>query len=318
MIANVALLLAGLVVLTAGAEVLIRGSVRLARALGVSPFVIGFTLIGFGTSAPELVVCVSAAVNDKPAIALANVVGSNVANIGLILGLAAVVRPLVARMRLLRVEVPLVIAASLLVWFLCRDNVLSRTDGIVLLVGFLALAAYMYRTARDEPAVVKEEVSHEAAVGPARLWLAGVMVVVGLAGLVGGGHLTVSAAVGLAKAAGVSDWVIGLTVVAVGTSLPEVAAAVVAAYRGESDIALGNVAGSNLFNLLLILGVTVLVHPMKVSDGIILYDIPLMVLFAGLMLAVVANGMVVHRYEGVVLLVAYVGFVVWQVNRAAG
>jgi cation:H+ antiporter len=298
-----------------GAECLIRGSVRIARALGVSPFVIGFTLVGFGTSAPELVVSLSAALNDSPEIALGNVVGSNIANIGLILGLAAVVRPLAAQMRLLRIEIPLIIGASVLLWVLCGDNRLDRTDGVILLVGFAGLAAYMYRTARDEPPEVKEEVGLTAAVHM-RVWVAVLLVLVGLAGLLGGAHLMVISAVELAKAAGVSEWVIGLTVVAVGTSLPEVAATVAAAYRGESDIALGNIAGSNLFNILLILGTTAAVSPMGVPDAALSREFPAMVAFALLLLVVVANGMVVRRWEGAVLLAAYAGFVTWQVRAA--
>jgi cation:H+ antiporter len=315
MVLNVTLFLLGLVVLVAGAEALVRGAVRIARALGVSPFVVGFTLVGFGTSAPELVVSLSAALNDSPELALGNVVGSNIANVGLILGIAAVIRPLAAKMRLLRVEVPVMIAASLLLWYLCRDNVLGRIDGAVLLGGFLVLAVYMYRTAREEPPEVKEEVGLTAAVHM-RVWVAALLVVIGMVGLIGGAHLMVTAAVSMAKALGVSEWLIGLTIVAVGTSLPEVAATAAAAFRGESDIALGNVVGSNLFNILLILGTTVLVKPMGVSDAAINREIPVMIGFAVLMIVVAANGMVVRRWEGVLLLAAYAAFLTWQVAAA--
>lgn len=301
----------GLLTLVAGAEALVRGAVRLARALGVSPFMIGFTLIGFGTSAPELVVSLSAALRGSPEIAVGNVVGSNIANVGLVLGVAALVSPMATRMRLLTVEVPLVIAASVLVWFLCRDNTLSRIDGGVLLVGFAGLCVYMYRHAREEPAEVKEEVGKSAAVH-LPVWFAAVLTLGGLAGLVGGAHLMVDSAVALARDLGVSEWVIGLTVVAVGTSLPELAAAVAAAYRGESDLVLGNVAGSNLFNLLLILGTTVTVQPMRLADRAVMNEIPAMTLFALLLLAVVGNGMRVRRWEGVTLLTAYAAFVTWQ------
>jgi cation:H+ antiporter len=309
---NVTLFLLGLVILVAGAEALIRGAVRIARALGVSPFVIGFTLVGFGTSAPELVVSLSAALRDSPELALGNVVGSNIANIGLILGLAAVIRPLRARMRLLWAEIPIMIALSVLLWFLSRDNELSRLDGGILLAGFLVLSIYMYRTAREEPPEVKEEVGKSAAVHM-RVWLASFLVVAGMAGLIGGAHLMVTAAVEMAKSFGVSEWLIGLTIVAVGTSLPEVAATGAAAWRGESDIALGNVIGSNLFNILLILGTTVVVKPMSVADAAINREIPVMIGFAILALVVVANGMVVRRWEGALLLLAYAGFVTWQV-----
>jgi cation:H+ antiporter len=315
MFVNITLFLLGLVVLVIGAECLIRGAVRIARALGVSPFVIGFTLIGFGTSAPELVVSLSAALNNSPELALGNVVGSNIANVGVILGIAALVRPLAAQMRLLTIEVPVVIFVSALLWCLCRDNVLDRFDGAVLLAAFLAVAISMYRSSHEEPPEVKKEVGLAAATHM-RVWVAAVLVIVGMAGLIGGAHLMVTAAVAMAKAFGVSEWLIGLTIVAVGTSLPEVAATVAAAYRGEADIALGNVVGSNLFNILLILGTTVMVQPMAVSDAVLYREIPVMLLFALLLYAVVANGMVVHRWEGAILLTAYAVFITWQVVTA--
>jgi cation:H+ antiporter len=315
MVVNVTLFLLGLVILVAGAEALIRGAVRIARRLGVSPFVIGFTLVGFGTSAPELVVSLSAALNDSPELALGNIVGSNIANIGLILGIAAVIRPLRARMRLLWAEIPIMIAASVLLWFLCSDNHLSRLDGSILLAGFLVLSIYMYRTAREEPPEVKEEMGLAAAVHM-RVWVATLLVVVGMAGLIGGAHLMVTSAVEMAKSFGVSEWLIGLTIVAVGTSLPEVAATAAAAYRGESDIALGNAIGSNLFNILLILGATVVVKPMNVADAAINREIPVMIGFAVLVLVTLVNGMQIKRRGGVLLLLAYAGFVTWQVMAA--
>jgi cation:H+ antiporter len=162
---------------------------------------------------------------------------------------------------------------------------------------------------------VKKEVGLAAATHM-RVWVASLLVVLGMAGLIGGADLMVSAAVAMAKALGVSEWLIGLTIVAVGTSLPEVAATVAAAYRGEADIALGNVVGSNLFNILLILGTTVIVQPMAISDAAINREIPVMILFALLLFAVVANGMVVHRWEGAILLGAFAGFIMWQVLAA--
>lgn len=315
MLQQVALFAVGLAVLVGGAEALIRGAVRVARALGVSPFLVGFTVIGFGTSAPELVVSLSAALAGRSEIALGNVVGSNIANVGLVLGLAAVVAPLAAHMRLLKVEVPLVIGVSLLLWLLCADGAVNQIDGAVLLACFAGLVAYMYRQARAEPPEVKEELGLTAA-GKMRVWVAALLVVVGLAGLVGGAHLMVAAAVELARSAGVSEWLIGLTVVAVGTSLPEMAAAVVGAYRGEADLVLGNVAGSNLFNVLLILGATAAVRPMDVPPAALALDLPVMVGFAVLLFAVVANGRRVHRWEGALLLAAYVGFIAWQVIQA--
>lgn len=315
MIENVGLFLFGLLVLVVGAESLIRGAVRVARALGVSPLMIGFTLVGFGTSAPELVISVSAALKGAPDIALGNVVGSNIANIGLILALAAILRPLAAQMRLLRVEIPMVIGVSVLLWLLAWDNTLTRLDGAVLLGGFLAVALYTYRSARREAPQVKEEVGKEAA-SYMPVWLATVLVVIGLAGLIWGADLMVEAAVKIARLLGVSDWVIGLTVVAVGTSLPELAATAAAAIRGDSDIALGNILGSNLFNVLLILGTTVVVHPIRVDDAILTREIPVMVGFAVLLVPIVGYKLRVHRWEGAILLAAYVVFLAWQVFEA--
>lgn len=312
MAVQVSMLVVGLIVLAAGAEALIRGAVRVARALGVSPFIVGFTVIGFGTSAPELVVSLSAALGGSSEIALGNVVGSNIANVGVVLGLAAVVAPLAAQMRLLKVEVPLVIGASLLLWALSWDGRVDRTDGVILLIGFAGLAVYMFRSARSEPPEVKEEIGL-AAYEKMRVWVAVLLVVVGLCGLVGGAHLMVTAAVNLARAVGVSEWLIGLTVVAIGTSLPEMAAAVAGAVRGEADIVLGNVAGSNLFNLLLILGATATIQPMAVPPSALTVELPVMTGFAVLMMLVVANGLRVRRWEGALLLAAYAGFVVWQI-----
>ncbi|MBM3981410.1 MAG: calcium/sodium antiporter [Planctomycetes bacterium] len=316
MLAQIALFAVGLVVLTCGAEALIRGAARVARALGVSPFIVGFTIIGFGTSAPELVVSLSAALAGSSEIALGNVVGSNIANVGVVLGGAALLAPLAARMRLLKVELPLVIGCSLLLWALCWDGAVSRTDGGVLLAGFVLLAVYMFRAARAEPPDVKEEVGLVAA-DKTRVWVAALLVLVGLCALVAGAHLMVSAAVDLARRFGVSEWLIGLTVVAVGTSLPELAAGVAGALRGEADLVLGNVAGSNLFNVLLILGVTATIQPMPVPPSALALELPVMTAFAVLMLLFVAWGLRVRRWEGAALVAAYLAFVAWQVTRPA-
>jgi cation:H+ antiporter len=312
---QVALFALGLVILAFGAEALIRGAVRAARALGVSPFLVGFTVVGFGTSAPELVVSLSAALNGSSDIALGNVVGSNIANVGVVLGLAAVVAPLSAAMRLLKVETPLVIATSALLWALCADGDVSRADGAILLACFAGLVAYMYRSAKNEPPEVKEEIGLTAA-RKMPVWVACVLIVLGLAALVGGAHIMVTAAVELARAAGVSEWLIGVTVVAVGTSLPELAASVAGAVRGEADLVLGNIAGSNLFNVLLILGLTAAIQPMGVPPEALRLDLPAMLGFAVLLFAVVANGLRVHRWEGAILLVAYGAFVAWQAANA--
>jgi cation:H+ antiporter len=310
------LFLVGLVVLVGGAEVFIRGAVRVARRFGVSPFLIGLTLVGFGTSAPELVVNLSAAAQGATGLAVGNVVGSNICNVGLILGLAALVRSLDGQMRLLKVEVPVLLAVSAAAWVMAHDREISRADGLILLAGFAGMMLYLSRSARREPAEVKAEFREAAAEATGPAWATGLFVVLGLGLLVGGAHLMVESAVEIARTVGVSDEVIGLTVVAVGTSLPELASSLAAAWRGQDDIALGNVVGSNVFNLLLILGLTAAITPLPVPDGVARLDLPVMNLFAWALVPVLVNGLRVYRWEGAILLAGFVAFTGWQAVRA--
>lgn len=315
MLLQIVLFVVGLVVLAVGAELFIRGAVRIARKFGVSPFVIGLTLVGFGTSAPELVVNLSAAWQGNPDIAVGNVVGSNIANVGLILGVAAVLRTLTAHMRLLKVETPLVLAASIAVWVMALDGDLGRWDAALLLVGFAAVMIYITLSAKREPPAVKEEIG-KSMPKPERMWVSVLFLILGLGGLVGGAQLMVDSAVTLAESWGMSKALIGLTIVAVGTSLPELASTVAAAYRGQSDIAVGNVVGSNLFNLLLILGLTAAITPLPVDAGVMAFDLPVMSGFALILLLVLVNGLKVYRWEGVILLLAYAGVTAWAVLRS--
>lgn len=311
----------GLAILAAGAEVFIRAAVEIARRFGVSPFLIGLTLVGFGTSAPELVVNLSAAFNNSPDLAIGNVVGSNIANIGLILGAAALVRPLNAQSRLLKVECPLMILVGLLLWDLAADGTIDRLDAALLLAVFAVFLILMFRTAKREPEVVKEELAEAAPeVRPAvkrwPTWCIAIVLVLGLAGLVGGAELMVESAVSVAEGLGVSKLVIGLTIVAVGTSLPELAASLAAARKGESEIAIGNVVGSNIFNVVLVLATTAFIVPLPVSREIIVSQFPVMCGFSLLLVPILLNGLKVHRWEGGLLLCAYAGFIGWQVYRA--
>jgi cation:H+ antiporter len=315
MVLQLVLFVVGLAVLGVGAELFIRGAVRVARRFGVSPFVIGLTLVGFGTSAPELVVNLSAALRGNPDIAVGNVVGSNIANVGLILGIAAVVRPLTAHMRLLKVETPLVLAASIATWVMALDGDLGRWDAAILLVMFAAVMIYVALSARREPPAVKEEIG-KSVPRPERMWVSLLFLALGLGGLVGGAQLMVDSAVALAEGWGMSKALIGLTIVAVGTSLPELASTVAAAVRGQSDIAVGNVVGSNLFNLLLILGATAAICPLPVDAGVKAFDLPVMCGFALLLLLVLLNGLKVYRWEGAILLVAYAAVTAWAVLRS--
>jgi cation:H+ antiporter len=305
-----------LALLVAGAELFIRGAVRIARTFGVSPFVIGLTLVGFGTSAPELVVNISAALNDTTDIAVGNIVGSNVANIGLILGVAAVLNPVSAQMRLLRIELPIMLAASAGVWAAAEYGAITRGIGLAYLAGFVLVMAYLFRSAKEEPPEVKEEIGQSVPATVHRTWVSAVLLLIGLVGLVGGAELMVRSAVAVATEWGVSELIIGLTIVAVGTSLPELAATAAAAYRGESDIAVGNVVGSNIFNVLLILGATAQVAPLPIPDDLRRLDIPVMMAFSVALLLMLAKGLRVRRWQGALLLAAYAGYVAWQVSRA--
>lgn len=315
---NLGVLLFGLVILIAGAEGLIRGAVRIARQFGASPYMIGLTLVGFGTSAPELVVNISAAWRGAPGLAMGNVIGANVANIGLILGVAALLKPLHAHMRLLKVEVPLVIAGSILVLILSQDYWLGRLDGLILLAGFVSVAIYIFRSAKQESSEVKAEVGHLVAEKASPPWAAVLLFVFGVAGLLAGAHLMVESAVAIAHRFGVADSLIGVTIIAVGTTSPELASTIAAARRGEADIAVGNVVGSNLFNIFLILGVTSAICPLEIEPSLVRYELPIMVGFSVALLAVLVNGMKVHRWEGLLLILGYLGFLGWQTARVVG
>lgn len=314
------LFLAGLLLLVTGAEVLVRGAVRLATHAGISPLVIGLTVVAFGTSAPEFTVSLVSALGGRGDIAFGNVVGSNTFNVLFILGISAAITPLVVHKKLVRVDVPLMIGASILMALLAWDGSIGRIDGIALFAGLVAYTGYAIRVSRREE-------SERAAVSPPagrpglRALLAnGSMVVAGLGALVIGSDLLVDAAVTFARALGLSELVIGLTIVAAGTSLPEVATSILAAVRGQRDIAVGNVVGSNLFNILGVLGLAGAVAPggIPVSPVAMAFDVPVMVAVAIATLPIVFTGHRINRWEGILLLgyyAAYTGFLVLDATR---
>lgn len=302
----------GLVVLTAGAEVLVRGAVGLAAAMRISPLVIGLTVVAFGTSAPELVVSMRSAFAGQGEIALGNVVGSNIFNVLVILGLSALIVPLRVSGQLVRFDVPLLIGLSIAVYGMCLDGRIDRLEGGLLAAGLVAYTVWSIRKSRQEsdPAVLGEyasEYSEKVPSTPRRLILEIVLVVAGLVMLVVGGDIFVGSAVDLARQWGMSELVIGLTLVAAGTSLPEVATSLVAALKGERDLAVGNVVGSNLFNLMCVLGLTGLAAPdgIPVGSEAITQDLPVMVLVALACLPLFLIGKVIERWEGVLLLGFY-------------
>ncbi|MDP2185482.1 MAG: calcium/sodium antiporter [Xanthomonadales bacterium] len=307
----------GLLLLVLGADSFVRGASGLAIRFGISPFVVGLVLVGLGTSAPELSVNLTAAFAGRYEIAIGNVVGSNIANIGLILGVSALIAPLAVNARLIRIEVPLVIAVSVGLWLLSLDGLIGRIDAVILLIGLAGLLVLIARDSKLESTQVQDELT-EAASTQTGLKLNLIRLVAGLALLLYGSQQMVDAAVKLATLWGMSELLIGLTIVAIGTSLPELAASAMAAWRGHSDIALGNVVGSNLFNILLILGATAAIHPLSVGHSSLRIDLPLMIGFALLLYPIVRSGRVVSRNEAMLLLLAYAGFLALQFFLAAG
>ncbi len=315
----IAALVAGLAVLTAGAEFLVRGASRIAEALGISSLVVGLTVVAYGTSTPELAVSVRAALEGNAAIAVGNVVGSNVFNVLLILGACATLSPLVVARRMVRLDVPIMVAASLAVWALALDGRIGRWDGVSLAAAAVALTIWTIRGARGEaPATGGRPVTGSRARWRSATDVAWVLAGLGL--LIVGSRWLVAGAVAIARAAGVSDVVVGLTIVAAGTSLPEVATSVVATLRGERDIAVGNVVGSNLYNLLAILGLSAAVGPagLPVAPSILRFDFPVMIAAAIACLPVFFSGHRIARGEGALFLFLYLAYALYLVLDATG
>lgn len=313
MVIDALYLLAGLILLYFGAEWLVAGAAGLARSLGMRPLIIGLTVVAFGTSAPELVVGIDASIAGQGAIALGNVVGSNIANLGLILGLTALILPPAVDVQVLRREVPVLLAVTALLPLALVDGWLARWEAAVLLVLAVGYPWWMIRSARigslAAAAEMEEAAELAAALPPAgsRLRLA-LRAVVGLALLVGGGRALIEGAVGIATTAGMSPRVIGLTIVAVGTSLPELATSLIAAGRGHADIAVGNVVGSNIFNILLIGGASAMTAPIVAPIGSVAIDLVAMGALTVFAVAAMRTRRKVDRVEGAVLVLGYVGF----------
>ena len=318
------LFFAGLVALILGADMLVRGASRLALSVGISPLVVGLTVVAFGTSAPEVAVSVGAVLDGKTDMALGNVVGSNIFNVLFILGLSAVIVPLVVNIQLIRQEVPIMLGASLLLLLLSLDGRLSMNDGALLLVLLTAYTVFLVIQSRRESQEANDEYTQEfAAKTPApwldRMWVQLVFIALGLALLVLGSDWLVQAAVTIAKAMGVSDLVIALTIVAAGTSMPEVATSITAAIKGERDIAVGNVVGSNTFNVLGCMGLASLVSGqtgLVVPQAAINFDLWVMVAVALACVPVFMTGRVIARWEGAVFLAYYVVYVTYLVLAA--
>jgi cation:H+ antiporter len=303
-------ILGGLVLLALGAEGLVRGSSSIALRMGVTPLVVGLTIVAFGTGSPEMIVSLQAALAGSSDLALGNIVGSNIANIALILGLAALARPLHVRSALLWREAPIMIGVTLLLILLLRDGELGRVDGAILFAGALAYTVGTYLAARqDRNAEVAAEFSQEMPEVQSSTGRSVVLVVAGFVGLLLGAHVLVDGAVVIARALGMSQVVIGLTVIAIGTSLPELATSVVAALRNDADVAFGNVLGSNILNILLILGVVAMIQPIS-ATGLRSLDLAAMAGSAVLLYPLLWRGRILSRWEGGFLLAGYVAYLV--------
>lgn len=302
------LLMIGVALLTAGGEALIRGSLAAANRLGVSPLLSGLVIVGFGTSMPELVVSVIAAIKQQPDIAIGNVVGSNIGNCLLILGICALIAPMAVKPSALRRDAVTVVAASLLFLILVGGSALGRADGAIFLMSLLAFVVWAYRSERLHPAdsaeLHKAEAQELTALPKSAVWTS-VMVITGLLLLISGSQVLLVGAIGIAEHFRVSEAVIGLTLVAVGTSLPELSISVIAALRGHADVAIGNVLGSNIFNLLGILGVSALLQPLPVHPRVLHFDQWVMLGTSLLVLFFLYTGNRLSRLEGAILLVGY-------------
>ena len=317
LILHIFYLVAGVAALYYGAELLIKGGVAVARKAGVSPLVIGLTLVAFATSAPELVVSVSAGLEGKPDIALGNIIGSNICNIILILGLCGCIAPLPVEKKLFRFDLPVMVISALLLTIFCfRGAVIGFWQGALLFAGLIFYTVWSICISRKEQSSAPEESEKEASEKPLNVWLALLLVAAGLGVLVGGAKLFLWGAVYAAKLLHLSEAVIGLTVVAVGTSLPELATSVVAAVKGEQDIAIGNVVGSNIFNILGIIGITSMVTPLG-NYAINIVDLGVMMLCTVTLPVFMRTGWKISRIEGAVMLLAYCGYTAYLIFHHA-
>jgi cation:H+ antiporter len=309
------LLLLGTALLVAGAEFLVRGAAKLAASIGISPLVVGLTVVAFGTSSPELAVSAHAAFTGEADIAVGNVVGSNIFNILFTLGLSAIVAPLAVSRQLIKLDIPIMVGASLLLLVLGLDGTISRIDGLLLFGLLVGYTVFIIRRSRRESRAMQEEYAQEFGVGPEEkspaAWKIDLAYLLGgMVMLVLGSRWLVDGAVRIALNLGVSELVIGLTIIAIGTSLPELATSIMASLRGERDIAVGNVVGSNIFNILAVIGLSGLVAPqgVPVSLDALRFDVPVMLMVAIASAPVLVSGLSIQRWEGCLFFVYYLAY----------
>ena len=323
MTTNFLFFFAGLIVLILGADLLVRGATRLAAAFGVSPLVIGLTIVAIGTASPEIAVSLQAAAGSQGDLTLGNVLGSNIFNILFILGVTSLVAPIVIAEQLIRKDAPIMLGISLIAFVLAMDGKLGWIDGLLLLAGLFVYTVFAIKQSREESKAVQKEYAQEFAPkekrNTRRTIIDLVFILIGLGLLVLGSNWLVESATRIAAFLGVSELVIGLTIVAVGTSLPEVATSVIAAMKGESDIAVGNAVGSNIFNLLGVLGVGSLVSPngINVASRILHFDLPVMVFVALITIPIFYIDNRISRFEGGLLLSYFLSYMAAVLLRAA-
>jgi len=311
-------ILAGLAVLVWSADKFVDGAATLAKHLGVSALLIGIIIVGFGTSAPEITVSIISALEDRPELALGNAYGSNIVNIALILGVTALMGTIAVQSDVLRRELPILLAATGFGVILLLDGALSRLDGALLfavLAGYMGYSIWRARQGKADhliEEVEQEMVEHNMTKGQSIFWI-----VLGLVLLIASSRALVWGAVGVAEAFGVSELIIGLTVVAIGTSLPELVSSIIAARKGEYDMVLGNIIGSNFFNMLAVVGVAALIQPLVVEQEVLQRDIPVMVGITVLLFAICWLFKAVNRYAGMGFVAIYVGYTLWLINTAA-
>ena len=289
---------------------MIRGSSSIAARFGVSALVIGLTVVSYGTSAPELAVNVKAAIDGSSDITIGNVIGSNIFNVLVILGISSLITPLLVQSQLIRFDVPLMIIVTIITYIFCLDGQISRLEGVFLLSGSIAYTVYSIKKSRQETESVRLEYENEYSyLLKNTLSKQIIILIAGIASMVIGAELFVSGAVSLARLYGLSELLIGLTIVAAGTSLPELATSAVAAYKGERDIAIGNVVGSNIFNLLFILGVTSIITPIQISTPAIEFDYPFMLIVTFICFPIFYTGFRIRRWEGLLFVSGYVAYI---------
>ncbi len=312
----------GLVLLIAGAEALVKGASKIASALGISSLVIGLTVVAFGTSSPELAISLQSTFNNQPDIALGNAVGSNIFNVLFILGIASIITPLVVDQQLVKIDVPIMIIISFVLLFFGMNGIIGKFEGAVLFITLIAYIIFLIRMSRKEKKEIQEEYKKEYEYKDqknVKYWFVNIgLVAAGLAMLVFGSNLLLDAAVTIARILGLSELVIGLTIIAAGTSLPEVFTSVIASIRGERDIAVGNIVGSNIFNILAILGLTGLLSPsgIRVSAAAINVDIPVMIAVAVACLPIFFTGHTISRWEGILFFFYYLIYTVFLILKS--